>query len=72
MPIEWAIIFLGAISACAYFSYQYGMKEGVEIATSLTLTQLELQGLIHIENDGTIKSGKRLSMNGDLIDDNKD
>lgn len=72
MPIEWSIIFLGTIASCVYFSYQQGLKEGVIVATELTLTQLEAQGLIHITEDGTIKSGKRNKMNGNLIDDNEE
>lgn len=58
MPIEWAIIFLGTIAASVYFSYQSGIKEGVELATVLTLTKLEDDGLIHFDNCGNIKSGK--------------
>jgi len=69
MGIEWAIIFLGCISACVYFSYQAGIKEGVEVATQLTLVHLEGEGLIHIDNDGNIKSGKRKKMVGDMIDE---
>lgn len=69
MAIEWAIIFLGCISACVYFSYHAGMKEGVEVATQLTLVHLEGEGLIHFDGNGNIKSGKRKSMNGDMIDE---
>lgn len=58
MPIEWAIIFLGTIAASVYFSYQSGIKEGVELATVLTLSKLEDEGLIHFDNRGNIKSGK--------------
>jgi hypothetical protein len=58
MPIEWAITFLGTIVACVYFSYNSGMKSGVETATLLTLAKLEDDGLIHFDKYGTIKSGK--------------
>ena len=69
MPIEWAIIFFGTIAGCGYFSYQAGIKEGVEVATVLTLSQLEGQGLIHFDKDGNIKSGKGRKMLGDMIDE---
>lgn len=69
MPIEWAIIFFTTIAACVYFSYQAGIKEGVEVATVLTLSQLEGQGLIHFDKDGNIKSGKGRKMLGDMIDE---
>lgn len=69
MAIEWSIIFLGFIIACVYFSYHAGMKEGVEVATVLTLQQLEGQGLIHFDSNGTIKSGKGRKMIGDMIDE---
>jgi hypothetical protein len=58
MPIEWAIAFLGTIVASVFFSYNSGIKNGVEQATILTLARLENDGLIHFANDGTIKSGK--------------
>lgn len=58
MPLEWAIIFFGTIVACVYFSYNAGLREGVETATVLTLAQLEGQGLIHFDSKGNIKSGK--------------
>lgn len=57
MPVEWAIIFLGSIIACAYFSYQSGQKNGIELATILTLEKLESEGLIHFGKDGKIQSG---------------
>ena len=69
MPIEWAIIFLGTIAGCVYFSYQAGIKEGVEVATQLTLVHLEGEGLIHFDKDGNIKSGKQKKMIGDMIDE---
>ena len=69
MPIEWAIIFFTTISACVYFSYQAGIKEGVETATLLTLSHLENEGLIHFDSNGTIKSGKGRKMIGDMIDE---
>lgn len=69
MPIEWAIIFFGTIAASVYFSYQSGVKEGVETATVLTLAQLEGQGLIHFDSNGNIKSGKGNKMIGDMIDE---
>lgn len=69
MAIEWAIIFLGTIISCVYFSYNAGMKEGVETATVLTLAQLEGQGLIHFDSHGNIKSGKGRKMIGDMIDE---
>jgi len=69
MPIEWVIIFLGTIVAAVYFSYNSGMKEGVEQATVLTLAQLESQGLIHFDSRGNIKSGKGQTVLGDMIDE---
>ena len=69
MPIEWAIIFFGTIAACVYFSYNEGMKKGVEEATLLTLAQLETQGLIHFDSRGNIKSGKGQTVLGDMIDE---
>lgn len=69
MPIEWAIIFFGSIAGCGYFSYQAGIKEGVEVATQLTLAHLETMGLIYFDNDGKINSGKGRKMLGDMIDE---
>jgi len=69
MPIEWAIIFMGTIAASVYFSYQSGIKEGVELATVLTLTKLEDEGLIHFDSNGTIKSGKGKKILGNLLDE---
>lgn len=69
MPIEWAIIFMGTIAASVYFSYQSGIKEGVELATVLTLTKLEDEGLIHFDNHGNIKSGKGKKLLGNLLDE---
>jgi hypothetical protein len=69
MPIEWAIIFLSTIAACVYFSYDAGMRKGVEEATLLTLSHLEGQGLIHFDNRGNIKSGKGKKVLGDLLDE---
>ena len=59
MPIEWSIIFLSTIVAAVYFSYQSGLKEGVETATVLTLSHLEDKGLIHFTKSGIIKSGPK-------------
>ena len=59
MPIEWAIIFFGTIIAAVYFSYNSGMKFGVETATILTLAKLEEEGLIHFTKSGKIKSGPK-------------
>ena len=72
MPIEWAVIFLGTIAACVYFSYNAGLKTGVTEATILTLAQLEDQGLIHFDVNGNIKSGKGRKMIGNMIDDNEE
>lgn len=72
MPIEWAIIFLGTISASVYFSYNEGLKTGVAEATILTLSQLEDQGLIHFDINGKIKSGKGRKMIGNMIDDDNE
>lgn len=58
MGVEWAIVFLGTIFACVYFSYNSGMRSGIETATILTLAKLESEGLIIFEEDGTIKAGK--------------
>lgn len=69
MPIEWAIIFIGTIIASVFFSYNAGVKEGVETATVLTLAQLEGQGLIHFDSNGNIKSGKGNKMIGDMINE---
>ena len=71
MLTEWAIIFLGTIAGCVYFSYSAGMKEGVVLATQLTLDRLRIEGLIHFDSDGNIKSGKlkRKKMIGDMIDE---
>ena len=69
MPIEWAIIFMGTIAACVYFSYDAGMRKGVEEATLLTLAQLETQGLIHFDKDGIIKSGKGRKVVSELLDE---
>jgi hypothetical protein len=69
MPIEWAIAFLGTIVACVYFSYQSGMKDGVETATILTLAKLEDEGLIHFDSSGTIKSGKGKKVIGELVNE---
>lgn len=69
MPIEWAIVFFGTIIACVYFSYNSGMKHGVQTATLLTLSHLENQGLIHFDENGTIKSGKGKSKIGDGVYD---
>jgi hypothetical protein len=69
MPIEWAIIFMGTIASCVYFSYQSGITKGVELATVLTLSKLEDEGLIHFDNNGTIKSGKGKKLLGDLLDE---
>lgn len=57
MPIEWAVLFLGTIVACVYFSYNSGLKQGVTDATVLTLAHLEAEGLIHFSNSGKIMSG---------------
>lgn len=57
MGIEWAFIFMGTIVACVYFSYNSGMRQGVETATVLTLAHLESEGLIHFTESGKIKSG---------------
>lgn len=62
MPIEWAIIFIGTIIACVYFSYNAGMKSGVETATLLTLSHLENKGLIHFDDSGNIKAGEKTSI----------
>jgi uncharacterized protein YjiK len=59
MPIEWAIIFLGTIVAAVYFSYNSGMKYGVQTATLLTLAKLESEGLIHFNENGNIRSGRK-------------
>ena len=64
MPIEWAIIFLGTIAASVYFSYNSGLRKGVEDATVLTLSHLEGEGLIHFDKDGIIKSGKGRKSSG--------
>lgn len=57
MPIEWAILFLGTIVACVYFSYNSGLKHGVTEATLLTLEHLTSEGLIHFSKSGKIMSG---------------
>jgi hypothetical protein len=57
MALEWALIFLTIIGACVYFSYNSGLREGVETATLLTLAKLEEEGLIHFSESGKIKSG---------------
>jgi hypothetical protein len=57
MALEWALIFLAIIGACVYFSYNSGLREGVETATLLTLAKLEEEGLIHFSESGKIKSG---------------
>lgn len=59
MPIEWAIIFLGTIVACVYFSYQSGLKEGVTIATELTLAHLEQIKIIKFDKNGNIQPVKK-------------
>ena len=69
MPIEWALIFIGTIIACVYFSYNSGMKHGVETATILTLSHLEDKGLIHFDNNGNIKSGKGKKVLENLLDE---
>lgn len=58
MPLEWALIFMGTIVACVYFSYNSGLRTGIEDATVLTLAKLEGDGLIHFDNRGNIKSGR--------------
>jgi hypothetical protein len=58
MPIEWAIIFLGTIVACVYFSYQSGLKEGVVVATELTLAHLEQSKIIEFDKNGNIQPVK--------------
>lgn len=57
MALEWALIFLAIIGLCVYFSYNSGVREGVETATILTLAKLEEEGLIHFTESGKIKSG---------------
>lgn len=69
MPIEWAIIFFGTIAASAYFSYQEGMKKGIEEATVLTLANLEGQGLIHFDSNGIIKSGAGKRVIGEMLNE---
>lgn len=71
MPIEWAIIFIGTVFAAVYFSYNSGMKSGVETATVLTLARLEAEGLIHFDSRGNIKSGNgnKSKVLGDMIDE---
>jgi uncharacterized protein YjiK len=59
MPIEWAIIFIGTIVAAVYFSYNSGIKYGVQTATLLTLAKLESEGLIHFNENGNIRSGRK-------------
>ena len=59
MPIEWALIFVGVVFAAVYFSYQSGVKFGVETATVLTLAKLEEEGLIHFTKSGRIVSGPK-------------
>jgi hypothetical protein len=57
MALEWALIFLAIIGACVYFSYNSGLREGIETATLLTLAKLKEEGLIHFTESGKIKSG---------------
>jgi len=69
MPIEWAVVFLGTIIACVYFSYNAGRKQGISDATLLTLATLEIEGLIHFDNRGNIQSGNGKKFIGDLINE---
>lgn len=59
MPIEWVIVFFSTIIAAVYFSYNSGVRFGIETATVLTLAKLEEEGLIHFTKSGSIKSGPK-------------
>jgi len=59
MPIEWMMIFVGTIFAAVYFSYNSGVRFGIETATVLTLAKLEQEGLIHLNESGIIESGPK-------------
>jgi hypothetical protein len=51
MSVEWQIIYLMSIFMCAYFCYQAGKKEGINIGIESTLTSLEAQGVIELEDE---------------------
>lgn len=57
VPVE--VIYLLSIACCAYFSYKTGYKHAVPDAVDQTLFSLEAQGLISIEEDGTVSAARK-------------
>ena len=51
MTLEWGIIFLSFIAACAYFSYINGFKSGANYGMETVLNNLHEKGLIELEED---------------------
>jgi|MDTC01.3.fsa_nt_gb hypothetical protein len=51
MTIEWGIIFMGSFAACAYFSYNYGFKDGSSFGMTSILDQLHEKGLIELDDE---------------------
>jgi|MEHZ01.4.fsa_nt_MEHZ011249339.1_3 hypothetical protein len=54
MSIEWSIIFMGLIAACAHFSYVAGFNNGTADAVDSVLDTLSSAKLIKIDEDGNI------------------
>lgn len=59
MPVEWMIIFMGTIAACAYFSYQRGVSVGQENAVDSVLYTLSAARIIDMDDDGNITAAKK-------------
>jgi len=59
MPVEWMIIFMGTIAACAHFSYQRGERAGQENAVDSVLYTLSAANLIDMDDDGNITAAKK-------------
>jgi len=49
MSFEWGIIFLGSFACCAYFSYNYGFKDGSTYGMESILQNLHDKGLIELD-----------------------
>ena len=58
MSIEWMIIFMGTIAACAYFSYNAGADSAVEGTVESVLNTLAQADLIDVDDEGNISSHK--------------